>query len=494
MVCCLGVAGADDAGWPMPQGMAEAPPTLRCPQSAKGDTITPYVIRRVPLDDVAFFAKAGALPDTVVRFAPNGRDLAIGTFLGRVKVIDVYSGDERWNQKVAEGIVKTVDFSPDGATLFYGEQSVDGFVYAADARSGEVKWRFRLADELDSSPPPEKGDPWGVYQLPACFRVKALQDGGALVLGLHAWSGDYMKPETQTRWSRLYRLDRDGNVVWAFPKDGPMPITLIYFDADSAARRVAVLASDKGANAPADCPYPERALHVLDGASGVPIGTHRFVPLVPYFETVWFWHSVSVSADAQYASVGLQDGRSYVFDLGIVKPIREFTFGAPVMMGDVPVAAEATYTRCSPDGMVYFQTGNSSVPAAIRRLKVTAPPGPHPNANTINAVDAEGKVVWRYRSGHHYQNFWTSADGRWLISSVEKESDEAGRDAGVILFDTHRHGGGSSKFVYYYQVAGRCFFNADISPDGAAIALVEVPYVDPQSNMLAGTYQVHVVR
>lgn len=482
--------GAEPSAWPALRG---SPASCRRPDSAKGDVVLPYLIRKVPLGEVAYYAKGGGLPDTFVRFSPDGRLLAIGTFLGRIMVLDVYTGDTLWSRKIAEGIVKQIDFSPDGKRVYFGEQSVDGFLYAADTRSGEILWRRRLADDLETSPPPPKDSLYGIYQLPACYRLQTLSDGDLVVLGLHCW-GDHTRSESMTRWCRVYRLSPDGELRWAFPEAAAMPLGLIHLDVDPTGRRVAVLAASAAGNTPEDLPYKPGSIYVLDGRTGALVGGHTFRPLEPHFEQVKFWQSVSVGPRAKLASLGMHDGRTFLMDLDTVKIEKTFTFGVPIMISGVPVSARSTFTHLAPDSMVYFQTANSTVPYASSALHVVAPPGPHPWANTIHAVGPDGRVRWRYRSGHEYQNFWTSADGRWLGTCVNKDDPRTGRDAGAMLFDTHRPGGGSAKLVYYYQVEGKTFFNADLARDGSALAFVEVPYQDPQTGMLVGTYQVHVIR
>jgi hypothetical protein len=232
----------------------------------------------------------------------------------------------------------------------------------------------------------------------------------------------------------------------------------------------------------------------LDGASGRLVGTHVFEPLKPFFDKVLFWQSVSVSPSGEKAAIGLHDGRAYIFDLDTLKPDSSFRFGAPVLISGIPVCATATYTHIAPGGAAYFQTGNSSVPSGAGEDASRQPPGPHPNANSVTAVGRDGRAAWRYHSGHQYQNFWTSGDGRWMITSVQRTPGKAGWDSGVMLFDVARAGGGAAKFVYYYQVEGLSFFRAAISWDGAAIAVVEVPCEDPTTKRLRGTYQVHVIR
>jgi outer membrane protein assembly factor BamB len=497
------------------------PETVRTPESRAADVVAPFLIRKVPLGDVGYYAKAGLQADTSVQFSPNSRLLVVGTLLGDIQVMDVYSGRTLWSKRIAEGMVKEAVFSRDGTNnpadppnqsdlsdpsdlsissipsipsiVYYGEQSPDGFLYAADARTGNELWKFRLAKDLESSAPPAKGNIWGIYELPGFYRLVPMSDGGVVALGVHSW-GDWSKAGGMRRLSRVYRFSRDGKVLWSFPEDKPAAMTFAYMDADPAGRRVVVLTGEVAGGAPADYPLRPGSLCCLDGASGRLVGTHVFEPLKPFFDKVLFWQSVSVSPSGEKAAIGLHDGRAYIFDLDTLKPDFSFRFGAPVLISGIPVCANATYTHIAPGGAVYFQTGNSSVPSGAGEDASRQPPGPHPNANSITAVGRDGRAAWRYHSGHQYQNFWTSGDGRWMITSVQRTRGKAGWDSGVMLFDVARAGGGAAKFVYYYQVEGLSFFRAAISGDGAAIAVVEVPCEDPQTKTLRGTYQVHLIR
>ncbi|OPZ08745.1 MAG: hypothetical protein BWZ10_02630 [candidate division BRC1 bacterium ADurb.BinA364] len=260
---------------------------------------------------------------------------------------------------------------------------------------------------------------------------------------------------------------------------------------------MAALAGDASADmnmASAESALKSGDMVVLDGKTGKAQGAYAFEPLEPFFGKAQFWQSVSVSQDGRRAAVGLDDGRSFIFDLETLAPERVFDFGAPIPISGIPVAASATYAKIAPDGIAYFQTGPSSVPSGDAAGRMASPPGPHPNAFTIAAVGTDGEVLWRYRGGQHYQNFWTSADGRWVFSCAQADDPQSGRPSGAILFDTRRPGGGSAKLAYFYPIEGMAFFQADISADGALIALVETPYLDSETRRLRGRYQVHIVR
>ncbi len=488
-----GVKADTTTSWPLPHDAVDVPSNIRTPDSQPGDTVVPYCIRKVALGDVSLYAKGGLQADTCVSFSPDSRLIAAGTFLGDIRVLDIYSGKVLWGKKIPEGMVKKIVFSRDGKTVIYGEQSPDGFVYAAETKTGKEIWRFRLANDLESSAPPEKGDVWGIYKLPGCHRLIALDNGDVLVLGIHAW-GDWAEGGSIARRSRIYRLTSDGQLRWAFPAQGAARLSFPYIDADPAGDRIAVLIGEGSHDKSKTNPLIDGSLYCLDGKTGLEIGHYQFEPLKPYFDKVFFWHSVSVAPDGRRISIGLGDGRAFIMDAETVVPLYKYDFGTPIQIGDLPVSAFTTYTHIASDRTVYFQTGNSNVPSGAGAGQMTQPPGPHPNAHTIHAVGEDGTILWRFRSGAQHQNFWTSADGRWVFSSTQKDNPQTGRSAGAVLFDTTRPGGGREKFVYYYPIEGRSFFQADCSPDGAVLALVETPYQDSETGQIIGSYRLHLIR
>ena len=418
--------------------------------------------------------------------------LAVGSYTGRIRVWDVYKNKMLWEKSVAEGMVKRVDFSPDGKTVYFAEQSTDGFVYSADASTGNIRWRFRTADDLQSGRPAPKDKPYEIYSLPGCYRLKVLDDGDVLVLGIHAWGDDPMMNRSQ-RLSRVYRFTPKGKIRWAYPKDGPLPMTVIYMDAADDGNKIALLVTQRDAQVET-APFPEGTMVVLDGADGTPNRQYTFSPLKPYFEDVGFWESISVNPAGTAAAVGMRDGRTFLFDLVHRSEPTTFSFGAPILISGVPVSASATYTHLAADSIAYFQTGQSSVPYASTMSHVVAPPGPHPGAQMLTAVGRDKTPIWRYRSGHSFQNFWTDNTGRYLLTSVFRDDERLGWESGAMLFDTHRPGGGTAKLIYFYGVEGKTHYHADIAEDGSAFALVETPYRDPKTNRLIGEYAVHIVR
>lgn len=483
-----------ESNWQNPSDGKNIPATCRHADSQKGDAIIPYLLCKIPLGNAGYDEGMGSHPNTFVRFSPDSKLLAVGSMLGHIIMADVYSDKILWDKKVAEGMVKRIDFSPDGKRVYFGDQSVDGFIYAADTYTGKILWKFRLADDLQQGTPLNKDNAQDIYDKPGCYQLKILDNGDIMVLGIHSWGYRQNLGSKGNCLSRIYRLTPAGKVRWAFPANDPIFYTVIYMDCDNAGKKVALLTRSEGDNKPEKYQYFNGTLYVLDGATGKVAGYHTFQPLKPWFKTVSFWQSVSVSANGNYASIGTQDGRSFIFELNNVTPVKTFDFGAPVMISNVPVSAYASYTKIGPDNIAYLQTSNTSVIAANMSRNIVAPPGPHPNANMINAVTLDGKIDWRYRGDYSCENFWTSNDGRWVMTTAMQNKGKSDHEAGALLFDTHRQGGGTSKLVFFYRIEGTVFFHADMAPDGSAFAIAESPFKDPVTGKIVGTYQIHIVR
>ncbi len=448
------------------------------------------LLYRVSLEDVSFYVRAGHQPDAFLAFSPDEKFLAVGTFLGRLLLLKARTGEILWERHIPEGMVKRIAFSPNGRTIYYGEQSPDGFIYAADRETGRIRWRFRLADDLLPGEPPEKGDVYGIYRQPGCYRLKVLANGDLLVLGLHSWYD--RRHEVWRRLSRLYRLTREGKQVWAWPEEGPAKLTLIFADADRSGRVVATVALSPSEDLPKDYPLSANTLYVLDGENGRECWRYQIPPLKPYYDRVSVWESVRVSPKGRYALIGTADGRAFIVDLAR-KKVKIVALGVPMEIGGFPVAAMINYGYALKDTF-YFLTGTSSLPYGLP-MAIDRPAGPHPQANTLFALGPGGRIKWRFTSDFRLQGIAADQEGRIVAVAVggSRRSLRKTRQFGIFVFDTRRPGGGLEKLVGYFPTEGPCFFHLAVSPQGHLVALVETPYLTEEER-LVGRYQILVLK
>lgn len=454
----------------------------------------PAPIWQIELEDVSGAAAGGASPDCVVAFAPDSRKLAIGSFGGWLRIVDCLTGRVEWSRRLAEGMVKRLAWSPQGDRLYAGEQSPDARLWAFDVPStlgaGEppsVAWSVRLAEQLETSRPPAH-DRFGIYTLPAVYDLSVTDDGRVFVAGTHRWMVD---GQLRSRSLSACYLP-DGSLQWQFPPTRPTDQTpgITFMAVDRGGERVALLAAEPTAAA-------EASLVQLDGQTGQPAGSFRIEPLAPHFERVESWDSISIGDDGA-AILGLNDGRALLFTLTSDGPHLEKTFAlaTPLMIGNMPIAASASYARFHGD-VLCLQAQNTHIPFGSPQA-ANRPPLAHPGANTLTVCDRRGEPLWIYRGPFSLGGSWTDRAGsgqpRWLAVACREQPGAAETENfGFLLFDLEAKGGGNDRLVYYYPTEGPTMFFADVSGDGRFVAVVETPTPTADGRELYGTYQVHIV-
>ena len=430
------------------------------------------------LGDVSFHVRGGHTPDTFLSFSNNGRFLALGTLEGDLLVFESRSGQVVLKRKIPEAMVKKLAFSPEDDVLYYGEQGPEGSVCALSFPGGQEKWCFSTARDLGRGEPPPPGDLYAIYHQPGIYRLEVLKGGDLLVLANHSWYDS--RRRIWRRLSRLYRLNPEGRLRWAYPRKGPAPLTMIYADADAAGKRIGVMAllpSEDPEDLRLFGPRPQSFL-LLDGRDGSLLWQYSIEPLKPYFDRVSAWESVSLSPEGRLAGVGTSDGRLFLFDLE-EKKAKVLSLATPILIGGFPVSATLSFGLFGPDGRFYVITGESTLPFALPLL-VDRPAGPHPAARSLFAVEPEGTISWRFHSPFRLQGLAVSRNGRVLAvgSAAFRKEGFRVKQFGVLVFRLWGEGGGLSRLLGYFPTAGICFFHLAVSPEGDLVAAVETPWRD----------------
>ena len=466
----------------------------------------PLVVRTVPLEKVhAGSVTSGGEPDASLAFSADGTLLAVGTFGGYLRVFDTRTGGCVFEKRFPEAVIKRVAISEDDSRVYAGEMSYDGFVRAFDLKTKVELWRFRLADELETSRPARAHDFFALYSYPQVYCMRALGDD-LVVDGFHSWTHGG-KPR---HLSRMYRFDgRTGVARWKWPADAPLPRNISWFDLDDEV--VALSAYQWEAPAEGD-KTPQAAIVLLDVASGKVLDRHRFEPLVPHFTTTPMWYGLAFDGFGHLA-VGMMDGRGAVFDTHseggtpVLKLVRNLDLARPVEVTGVPVYAGAPWAAGSGNELYILTDGRLIAPSASAKGKTVR--ADHPAANTLFALEgATGKLLWRWKLTTTAQS--VAAGRNLLVASTQQSfSPDDPMDYGLTAFDTaftlpppeegdFPFGGRTAaapidKLLFRYHTAGPVVALA-VSPDGKTIATVEAPVRLPDEMTVVGTYRLHILR
>lgn len=425
----------------------------------------------------ALVASGGAAPHSSLAFSPDGSLLAVGSYLGEVLVLDGWTGAVTARKQLAETMIKHVVWSDDGATLYVGEQSPDGHLYALDPTSLDARWTWRAADVVDTSTPPAGEDLYGVYSLPGIYGLALLDNGELLVSAVHGWNTD----AGRLNKSKVLRLSAAGEVLAQWPEEGTADATVFGLRTDG---QHAVI----GVNRSADGPPPDLPIHgvqVLALPDLEPVFQHVEEPLAPHYDKAFLWEAVDLASGR--VLLGYGDGRVRV--VGLDGGLVSVDAGTPILAGDVPIGASVGFGTFLDEGFAYSTSG-TVIPwgAAAPELR---PPTLHPNENAIWVHDADGELSWTWRGEQQVAGFVHRGD-HLVVGAGDRRSD-ARRDLyGAVVLRLAGEGSGAERLEAFCATGGPVFFRQDMSADGR-VAVVEYPYVESEG-VLGGAYRVTVLR
>ena len=452
-----------------------------------------YPIQTLALDGLLSLMENLRRPakPTTVAFSAEGKNIAIATDAGHLAIVEALTGKEVWKTRISEGYVKHVAFSNDGNRIYIGEQAADGYIYCYDIsasakRASRQLWKYRTADDIESSTPPDPSSVYAWVQYPGPSRMLTLPDGDVLVASVHSWTKD----NAPQKKSQLYRFAGEtGKVKWKWPASGALPKVLRWFDVSADGKTLALVADASGKG--------NGQLVVINVENGAEEWHANFEPLTPYFEGVTFWRGVSISPDGKFINVTTDDGRAFIFSALTGKqsqqePIWHQNLATPLEVSGVPILATSG-TIGATDALALFVTGDTYIPYHLQK-GAQRPTTAHPNGMTLFAYSWTGEKDWQWQLENMPQGLRIDATGRYAVLAVSKRSQNPNESLhGVSIFDLAAAGSGLAKYLYTYRTEGQLPYDTlAISGDGTYIAVVEVPLVLPDETV-RGKNRVHIL-
>lgn len=476
---------------------------------------SPYRIRTVELDTLLSLLENLQRPaqPTTIALSPDGEQLAIATDAGHLAIINPLTGEKIWKTRISEGYAKHATFSHDGRRFYIGEQSADGFIYGyalppqsppnigGGLRGGAkptLLWKYRMADDIDTSTPQNPNDVYAWVQYPGPYRIAETEDGDLLVAGVHSWT----KGGVPLSKSQLYRFDGTvgGRLKWKWPSDQALPMVISWFDYSRDGQTVALLSYKSGYRASRSEParFKSGTIFVINGETGANRWEYTCEPLKPYFEEVTFWRGVGISPNGKFINLTTEDGRAFIFNAvnpkgGQIKPLWQANLTTPLEVSGIPIIATAG-TIAATNEVALFVTGDTFIPYHLQK-GAQQPPSAHPNGMTLFAYSWAGEKVWQWELENMPQGTRVDMAGRYAAVSVSKYGGNIEEQLhGVSVFDLTATGGGLAKYLYTYRTEGQLPYGTiDISADGRFIAAIETPVVMPDETQ-RGKNRVHIIQ
>ena len=451
-----------------------------------------YRVRMIELDSMLSLLanlKRPAVPTTIA-FSPDGSQLAIATDAGHLAIVNPLTGASIWTTRISEGYAKHATFNPDGTRFYIGEQSAEGLIYAykLSDKKPALLWKYRTADDIDTSHPDDPNDVYGWVQYPGPYRMAVTSDGDLLAAANHSWTKD----GKSLKKAQFYRFEgTTGKVKWKWPNDLAVSMVIKWFDYSRDGKTVA-LVCDGGVIGGASR-YKSGTLYVIDGETGADRWSHTFDSLKPYYQKVTFWRSVGASPDGSWINVSTDDGRVFIFDAIHDNKRWKTDLTTPLMVSDIPITA-TTGTIGATNEFALFVTGDTYIPYHLKK-GAQQPPSAHPNGMTLFAYSWMGNKIWQWKLENMPQALRIDGMGRYAaVSQSRYDRTSVQQFHGVSVFNLQTKGGGLEKYLYTYRTEGQLPYDTvDISADGRLIAVVETPIVMPDETV-RGKNRVHILQ
>ena len=414
--------------------------------------------------------------------------LSIGTNKGHVAVWDLSIRSVIWKKRFSESIIKQVSLSPDGQQIYISEQSSDAWLscYSLDDHD-ELSWRYRLANDVETSKPSSPSSQWSWLELPTATKFQWI-NGDLLVAATHVWPN---KQGTNVR-SQLYRLDAaSGQIKWKFPADNPLPVLVRWFDI--SVDRLAFVCDKQSVGKQYDSAgIRSGSIVILNASDGQILFQKAFKPLEPYYKTVTFWRGVSITPNGKSVNITTDDGRAFLLREtdNEWREIWQTDLTTPIVVNQMPITATAG-TVLATDKLSLFVTGDTFIPYHLQ-AGVSRPPMSHPNGMTLFAYQWNGQLAWQWELGNMPQGIKIENEYIVVASSDygEAGTNETKQNA-LTVFDLQKNGTVVDKHAFTYRLSGQIPYDQiDISKQW----IVCVETTSRSATKVEGKNQIHIIR
>lgn len=423
-----------------------------------------------------------------IAISPDDRYFAVAAFDHSIRLFEISEGKEIFRYKIADGLARCVVFSDDGKYLLAGETSLDGYLLCFEVPSGNLLWRYRVANDIGTMSGDVPSDKWREYYKPGVRMV--LTRGNVVYMAAKRY---FTIKNRSYHVGKIYAFDiQSGQVLWEFPQNGLIQRSIGRIYADQTGEYLTFTTYNE------DPLLKQHAsLYVLNGRNGKVLWSYKIPPLKPYFD-----HSTAygggISSDGHWVTVCTGDGRIYLFDNfksrnpQPVKPVWVKNLSTPLLAGGIPIRASAAYACIMDHGNIIYITRNTYTTS---RTLSESPPIEHPNSHSLFCFDMEGNLKWRWTVGGTPSRLALSLDERYLAVSVAHDTISKDVEVhGIYCLDLSKSGGLSSKMAWYYHTDGICVACA-ISHDARYIVSIEAPIdINPSKAVeIIGEHKIHVL-
>lgn len=398
-----------------------------------------------------------------VKYLNNKENWAVGTALGELILFD-NKANVLWKRSLGIGKIMSLKISSDEKIIFVSEQSPDGNIFAIDASSGDIKWKYATKDLVGSKPKKKS--------YPSVVHIELDKDDN-----VYAASYRFLMNEKGERGynSKIVSFTKNGKINWIFPKKAAMDTWVNWCDSSDSTNKLVFSTSSYEEGFKLE--YPD-LIYFLNKETGALEYSFNLTALKP-FKRVVMRGSPNFSKDGKTLGAVTSDGRGYkIASNG--KILWKRNISLPENINGSWINASGRDAFVTDEGLVFttintYNRANWQMPTPIV----------HPSSNSLFLFGLDGKFKYQYvakgtiEEVSFAKNMVACAVGRNVVTHDYKNTH------GVVLLNLK-----NGQVISSFKTAGPVQA-IDISKDGHYIAAIETPVITTKAEVL-GKYQLHI--
>lgn len=398
----------------------------------------------------------------MVKYNRTGNFWLVGTEQGNILAVDM-QGRQLWRRNFGIGKITALAISDDGNKVYVGEQSPAGQVYALNAQTGDILWKFATAETLGSEP--------ALRSNPSITRI--VVDGQERIY-FSAYRFRMNKNAQREYFSKVYVLSARGEALGQYPPDKPMDAWVNWFAV--APEHNVLTFSTSNYDVSNRMQYTDN-LYFLDLKHMQLQNSKKITPIEPFERTV-MRASPIYSTDEKYLAGIASDGRGFLFDT-YGQPLWQVSVAKPTNIGGEWVNAIGRKALLTEYGVVFTTLNTFN-----RNNWQLSTPVEHPGNNGIFIFDYDGNFKAKFTAGGNTEE--TESKGDLLAVAVGRNvRTRTYQEHGAMLIDLKQ-----LRIKQLYKTAGPVQA-VDISDDLHYIAAIEAP-AQIDSGKIIGEYRLHI--
>ena len=455
--------------------------------------VKPVEVKLGALEDIPSVTDWNKKDYEALVVSPDEQWIAVAGFDETIKLFSAM-GELKWTFKIPESYGRSVTVSPDSKTVFAGECSMDGNVYAIDLNTGKKEWTYAVGNDV-GRPESIKNTRWTEQ---ACVYALIASRDSLFAIGTRSKRvmldlPDGSKIVHYPTETLLYRFNpENGKMLWRYPEKEIMDTRMPYpLFSEPMGQIVGANTSWRRKGAPEE-KYLNGTVRLINAETGTQSNEYRIEPAIMDYTSLWY--GLSVSPNGKFVAAAVNDGRLFLFKVEKGPALRLLwrrDITKLLTVSGIPIYAGGKYSAVFDDGSVFVVSGNTYAKRTVADAE-QEPPTEHPESNSVFLFGNNGDILWKWKAPGAIDGLSVLQESGLIAVLVNHNYIKNSLEASGFYFMKYQAGEKEPVArLGDFQLKG-ISVTGGFSPKGAYFTGIEVP-IKLENNTVTGEHSLHII-